>query len=77
MALTERYLPASASTTIEPVMCGCKAQKYAKLPGVVNVNENLSSVSSALDLNDRVFDIDSMRNVVADWSRLRYRRPSP
>jgi hypothetical protein len=25
--LIERYGP--ASTTIEPVMCGCKAQKYA------------------------------------------------
>src|SRR5215475_2293977 len=42
-------LPVAASTTIVPVMCGCKEQKYLKMPGVVNVNENLSSLSSALD----------------------------
>ena len=43
-------LPIAASTTIAPVMCGCKEQKYSYVPGVVNVNENLSLVSSALDL---------------------------
>ena len=42
--------PIAASTTIAPVMCGCKEQKYSYVPGVVNVNENLSLVSSALDL---------------------------
>src|SRR4029453_7337018 len=33
-------------------MCGCKEQKYSYVPGVVNVNENLSSVSSAFDLKN-------------------------
>src|SRR6516225_5873225 len=31
-------------------MCGCREQKYSYVPGVVNVNENLSAVSSAFDL---------------------------
>jgi SOS response associated peptidase (SRAP) len=53
--LTDRYVP--ASTTIEPVICGCKAQKYVNVPGVVNVNENLSPVSSTFDLNTPVFDV--------------------
>jgi hypothetical protein len=39
-----------ASTTIAPIMCGCKEQKYSYVPGVVNVNENLSFVSNAFDL---------------------------
>src|SRR5215470_2344966 len=43
-------LPVAASTTIVPVMCGCKEQKYLYVPGVVNVNENLSSLSSGFDL---------------------------
>src|SRR5260221_12306326 len=43
-------LPVAASTTIVPVMCGCKEQKYLLVPGVVNVNENLSSLSTAFDL---------------------------
>ena len=38
-------------------MCGCKAQKYEKLPGVVNVNENDSLVSSALELNALVVEV--------------------
>src|ERR1043165_4635237 len=41
----------AASTTITPVICGCSEQKYSYEPGVVNVNENLPSVSSAFDLN--------------------------
>src|SRR5947209_5364166 len=32
-------------------MYGCSEQKYWYTPGVVNVNEKLSSVSSAFDLN--------------------------
>src|SRR3954451_15295075 len=44
-------LPVAASTTITPVICGCSEQKYSYEPGVVNVNENLPSVSSAFDLN--------------------------
>src|ERR1044072_1083175 len=43
-------LPVAASTTIVPVICGCKEQKYLYVPGVVNVNENLSSLSSGFDL---------------------------
>src|SRR5262249_61153427 len=42
-------LPVAASTTIVPVICGCKEQKYLNAPGVVNVNEKLPSVSSAFD----------------------------
>ena len=42
--------PLAASTTTAPVMCGCTEQKYAYVPGVVNVKENLSPVSSAFDL---------------------------
>src|SRR6266516_4586655 len=34
-----------------PIMCGCNEQKYSYVPGVVNVKENLSPVSSAFDLN--------------------------
>ena len=37
-------------TTIVPVICGWMPQKYGNSPASVNVNENLSSVSSALDL---------------------------
>src|SRR5258708_1805748 len=37
-------------------MCGCREQKYSYAPGVVNVNENLSPVSSAFDLNSLVFE---------------------
>src|SRR5213079_3281309 len=44
------------STTMVPVMCGCKEQKYSYMPGVVNVNENLSRVSSALDLKTLVLE---------------------
>src|SRR5580704_12177327 len=44
-------LPVVASTTTVPVMYGCSEQKYWYTPGVVNVNEKLSSVSSAFDLN--------------------------
>ena len=43
-------LPVAASTKIVPVMCGCNEQKYLYVPGVVNVNENLSSLSRVLDL---------------------------
>src|SRR3982075_3048325 len=43
-------LPVAASTTMVPVMCGCREQKYSYAPAVVNVNENLSLVSSAFDL---------------------------
>src|SRR6476661_791154 len=43
-------LPVAASATIVPVICGCKEQKYLYVPGVVNVNENLSSLSSGFDL---------------------------
>src|ERR1700751_1889567 len=32
-----------------PVMCGCTAQKYRYLPGLVKVKENLSSVSRPPD----------------------------
>src|SRR5215831_14185865 len=39
-----------------PVMCGCKEQKYSYVPGVVNVNENLSFVSSAFDLKDLLLE---------------------
>src|SRR6185437_8200716 len=49
-------LPVAACTTIVPVMCGCKEQKYLYVPGVVNVNENLSSESSGFD---RTFGIDT------------------
>src|SRR5262252_5340535 len=41
--------PVAVSTTTDPVMCGCSEQKYSKVPGVVNVKENLSSVSSAFE----------------------------
>src|SRR5262249_38451458 len=44
------------STTIVPVMCGCKEQKYSYVPGVVNVNENLSLVSSAFDLKSLLLE---------------------
>src|SRR5262249_32762448 len=50
-------LPVAASTTIVPVMCGCKEQKYWYVPGVVNVNENLSSLSRAFDLKLMVVDV--------------------
>src|SRR5262249_36731922 len=50
-------LPVAASTTIAPVMCGCSEQKYSYVPGVLNVNENLSSVSSTFDLNSFALDI--------------------
>src|SRR5262252_3309647 len=50
-------LPVAASTTIVPVMCGCKEQKYWYVPGVVNVNENLSSLSKAFDLKANVDDV--------------------
>src|SRR5450631_3210112 len=52
--LIENYF---ASTTIVPVICGCKAQKYGKMPGVANVNENVSSVSMAFDRNAMVFEV--------------------
>src|SRR6516164_5040387 len=42
-------LPVAASTTIVPVICGCKEQKYLKAPGVVNVIENVPSESSTFD----------------------------
>src|SRR5689334_21711703 len=32
-------------------MCGCSEQKYLYSPAVVNVNENVPSVSMVLDLN--------------------------
>jgi len=37
-------------------MCGCKEQKYSYVPGVVNVNENLSLVSSAFDLKSLLLE---------------------
>src|SRR4029450_3404563 len=49
-------LPVAASTTIAPVMCGCKEQKYSYVPGVVNVNENLSFVSNAFDLKSLLLE---------------------
>src|SRR5450631_2068183 len=52
--LIENYF---VSTTIVPVICGCKAQKYGNVPGVANVNENVSSVSIAFDRNAMVFDV--------------------
>ena len=57
-------LPIAASTTIAPVMCGCKEQKYSYVPGVVNVNENLSLVSSALDLKSLPLEATVCGNVV-------------
>src|ERR1039457_2238717 len=39
------------STTTLAVILGCSEQKYEYVPGLVGVNENLSSVSSAFDLN--------------------------
>src|SRR4029078_12026066 len=36
-------------------MCGWSTQKYSTSPGLVNVNENESLVSSACDLNARAF----------------------
>src|SRR5262249_22230450 len=39
------------STTTVPTMCAWMVQKYWNLPGVVKVNENLSPVSRACDLN--------------------------
>src|SRR5262245_4418482 len=44
-----------ALTLILPVMCGWSTQKYSTSPGLVNVNENESLVSSACDLNARAF----------------------
>src|ERR1700730_10161201 len=49
-------LPVAASTTMAPVMYGCTEQKYWYAPGVVKVNENLSDVSSAFDLNSFVLE---------------------
>jgi hypothetical protein len=49
-------LPVAASTRIVPVMWGWSEQKYSYVPGVLNVNENLSSVSSALLLNSLVLE---------------------
>src|SRR6476620_147901 len=43
-------LPLTPSTTTVPVMCGCRVQKYSYAPGVVNVKEKLSAVSSVFDL---------------------------
>ena len=57
-------LPVAASTTTVPVMCGCREQKYSYVPGVVNVNENLSSVSSAFDLKSLLRRGDRVRDVV-------------
>src|SRR5499427_728150 len=37
-------------------MCGCKEQKYSYVPGVVNVNENLSPASSAFDLKSLLLE---------------------
>src|SRR6516225_11174501 len=37
-------------------MCGCREQKYSYVPGVVNVNENLSPVSSAFDLKSLLLE---------------------
>src|SRR6516225_9559141 len=37
-------------------MCGCREQKYSYVPGVVNVNENLSRVSSAFDLKSLLLE---------------------
>src|SRR5262245_13805811 len=48
--------PLAASTTTAPVMCGCTEQKYAYVPGVVNVKENLSPVSSAFDLKNLLLE---------------------
>src|SRR6185369_6277047 len=42
-------LPVCASTITVPVMCGCSEQKYLYVPGVVNVKENLPSVSMTLE----------------------------
>src|SRR5579871_1951462 len=39
------------STTTFAVIFGCSEQKYGYVPALVNVYENLSSVSSGLDLN--------------------------
>src|SRR6185437_10707784 len=50
-------LPVAASTTIDPVMCGCKEQKYVYVPGDVNVKAYLSSLSSGFDLNASVVDV--------------------
>src|SRR5262249_36700933 len=49
--------PVTASTTMTPVMCGCSEQKYAYVPGVVNVKANLSSVSSAFDLKSLLLEV--------------------
>jgi len=49
-------LPVAASTTMAPVMCGCKEQKYAYVPGAVNVKEYLSRVSSAFDLKSLLLE---------------------
>src|SRR6516165_3304729 len=49
--------PVVASTTMAPVICGCREQKYSYSPGVVNVNENLSFVSSAFDLKTFLLEV--------------------
>jgi hypothetical protein len=42
-----------------PVMCGCTAQKYRYLPGLVKVKENLSSVSRPPDRKVRGLSSES------------------
>src|SRR4029077_18561421 len=49
-------LPVVVSTTTVPVMYGCSEQKYSYMPGWVNVNEKLPSVSSTFDLNSLLED---------------------
>src|SRR6185295_14989108 len=39
-----------------PVMCGCREQKYPNCPGLANVNEKRSPVSSTFDLNTPSLD---------------------
>src|SRR5690242_20264386 len=38
-------------------MCGCKEQKYVYVPGVENVKEYPSPVSSAFDLKTSLLDV--------------------
>jgi hypothetical protein len=50
--MTANYIPPVCASTITiPVMCGCSEQKYLKVPGVVNVNENFPSVSMTFERN--------------------------
>src|SRR4051812_21737711 len=45
-----------AFTMTEPVMCGWIEQKYPNCPGLANVNENFSPVSSTFDLKTPSFE---------------------